>query len=40
MNHTALVYLMGPGEGRFFGTLDYEEQPEIRLTAETSAQRR
>lgn len=31
MNHTALVYLMDR-EGRFFGTLDYEEQPEMRLT--------
>lgn len=31
MNHTALVYLMDR-EGRFFGTLDYEETPEMRLT--------
>ncbi|MGE0006815.1 MAG: SCO family protein [Parvibaculaceae bacterium] len=31
MNHTALVYLMDR-EGRFFGTLDYEEKPEVRLT--------
>lgn len=31
MNHTALVYLMDR-EGRFFGTLDYEEKPEMRLT--------
>ncbi|HTN95948.1 MAG TPA: SCO family protein [Nordella sp.] len=30
MNHTALVYLMDR-EGRFFGTLDYEEKPEMRL---------
>lgn len=31
MSHTALVYLMDR-EGRFFGTLDYEEKPEMRLT--------
>jgi len=31
MNHTALVYLMDR-EGRFFGTLDFEETPEMRLT--------
>lgn len=31
MNHTALVYLMDR-EGRFFGTLDYEEKPEMRMT--------
>lgn len=31
MNHTALVYLMDR-EGRFFGTLDYEETSEMRLT--------
>lgn len=31
MNHTALVYLMDR-EGRFFGTLDYEEKPEMRIT--------
>lgn len=30
MNHTALVYLMDR-EGKFFGTLDYEEKPEVRL---------
>lgn len=30
MNHTALVYLMDR-QGRFFGTLDYEENPETRL---------
>lgn len=30
MNHTALVYLMDR-EGRFFGTLDYEEKPDVRL---------
>jgi protein SCO1/2 len=30
MNHTALVYPMD-GQGRFFGTLDYEEKPEVRL---------
>ena len=30
MNHTALVYLMDR-QGRFFGTLDYEEKPEVRL---------
>ncbi|WP_368904593.1 SCO family protein [Taklimakanibacter lacteus] len=31
MNHTALVYLMDR-QGTFFGTLDYEEKPEVRLT--------
>lgn len=30
MNHTALVYLMDR-EGKFFGTLDYEEKPDVRL---------
>ncbi|WP_119270318.1 SCO family protein [Taklimakanibacter deserti] len=30
MNHTALVYLMDR-QGRFFGTLDFEEKPEVRL---------
>lgn len=30
MNHTALVYLMDR-EGKFFGTLDYEEKPDARL---------
>lgn len=31
MNHTALVYLMDR-QGKFFGTLDYEEKPDVRLT--------
>jgi protein SCO1 len=30
MNHTALVYLMDR-QGKFFGTLDYEEAPDTRL---------
>lgn len=30
MNHTSLVYLMDR-EGKFFGTLDYEEKPDVRL---------
>lgn len=29
-NHTALVYLMDR-QGKFFGTLDYEENPDTRL---------